>query len=106
MVVVSETENRRVMAMANVSEDTRPLTYEQLMCWIGLTAEPGIHDHFVFLSVLNIFLSVTAFFGNALILVALCKESSLHPPSKVLLRSLATTDFCVGLITEPLAVAY
>ena len=94
------------MAMANVSEDTRSLTYEQLMCWIGLNAEPGIHDQFVFLSVLNIFLSVTAFFGNALILVALCKESSLHPPSKLLLRSLATTDFCVGLITEPLAVAY
>ena len=106
MVVVSESENRRVMAMANVSEDTRSLTYEQLMCWIGLNAEPGIHDQFVFLSVLNIFLSVTAFFGNALILVALCKESSLHPPSKLLLRSLATTDFCVGLITEPLAVAY
>ena len=92
--------------MANVSEDTRSLTYEQLMCWIGLTAEPGLRDQFLFLSVLNIFLSVTAFFGNALILVALCKESSLHPPSKLLLRSLATTDFCVALITEPLAVAY
>ena len=60
----------------------------------------------IFLSVLNIFLSVTAFLGNALILVALRKESSLHPPSKVLLRSLATTDLCVGLIAEPLTAIY
>ena len=94
------------MATANVSEDTKQLTYEQLMCWTGLTVAPGIHDHFMFLSVLNVFLSITAFLGNALILVVLGKESSLHPPSKLLLRSLATTDFCVGLITEPLAVAY
>ena len=44
------------------------------------------------------------FFGNALILIALGKEFSLHPPSKLLLRCLATTDFCVGLTSEPLAV--
>ena len=47
---------------------------------------------------------MTAFLGNVLILIALHKESSLHPPSKLLLRSLATTDLCVGLIVEPLAV--
>ena len=59
-----------------------------------------------FLSVLNSFLSVTAFLGNALILIALRKESSLHPPSKLLLRNLATTDLCVGLISEPLTVIF
>ena len=30
--------------------------------------------------------------------------SSLHPPSKPLFRCLATTDHCVGLLTEPLSV--
>ena len=50
------------------------------------------------------FLSITAFLGNALILVALRKESSLHPHSKHLLRTLTTTDLCVGLIAEPLFV--
>ena len=50
------------------------------------------------------FMSVNAFLGNALILIALQKESSLHPPSKLLLCSLATTDLCVGLISEPLTV--
>ena len=53
------------------------------------------------LSVLHSFLSVTASLGNALILIALHKESSIHPPSKLLLRCLATTDLCVGLIAEP-----
>ena len=41
-----------------------------------------------------------------MILIVLHKESSLHPPSKLLLRCLATTDLCVGLIAEPLAVTF
>ena len=56
------------------------------------------------LSVINSFLSITSFLGNTLILVALHKESSLHAPSKLLFRTLATTDLCVGIILEPLTV--
>ena len=40
------------------------------------------------------------------ILVALNKKSSLHPPSKLLYRCLATTDMLVGLITQPLYTIY
>jgi len=47
-----------------------------------------------------------AFLENTPILVALHKESSLHPPSKLLFRNLATTDLCVGIIVEPLGVTY
>ena len=54
----------------------------------------------------NISVSITAFLGNTLILVALQKESSLHPPSKLLYRNLAITDLCVGMIAEPVYVAY
>ena len=54
-----------------------------------------------FLAILNIVLSITAFLGNTLILIALHKESFLHPPSKLLLCCLATTDLCVGLISQP-----
>ena len=79
-------------------------TFEQLLCSAELTA--GLHGPLTFISVLNSFLSVTAFLGNALILIALHKESSLYPPSKLLLRSLATTDLCVCLIAEPLSVAF
>ena len=58
----------------------------------------------IFLSSLNIFLSITATLGNALILLALRNVSSLHPPTKLLLRCLAMTDLCVGLMTQPLFV--
>ena len=51
-------------------------------------------------------MAITAFLGNTLILVALHKETSLHPPSKLLFRNLATTDLCVGLIVEPLVLTY
>jgi len=60
----------------------------------------------VFLATLNIFLSITASLGNALILIALRKVSSVHPPTKLLFRCLAITDLCVGLITQPLHVTY
>ena len=46
------------------------------------------------------------FLGNALILVALHKDTSIHPSSKLLYRNLAITDLCVGIIVEPLSVAY
>ena len=90
------------MATANFTADGQQKTLEQLMCSAGLN--DGLHGQLTFLTVLNSFLSVTAFLGNALILVALHNESSLHPPSKLLLRSLATTDLCVGLTVEPLGV--
>ena len=59
----------------------------------------------IFLSAVNVLVSITAFLGNTLILVALHKETSLHPPSKLLYRNLAITDLCVGIIAEPLNVA-
>ena len=56
----------------------------------------------VFFSALNIVLSITAFLGNALILVALHKVSSIYPPTKLFFRCLAVTDLCVGLVVQPL----
>ena len=90
------------MAVANVAGNGQQKTVEQILCLEGLTDE--ISGQLTFISVLNSFLSVSAFLGNALILVALHKESSVHPPSKLLLRCLVTTDLCVGLISEPLFV--
>ena len=60
----------------------------------------------VFLTALNICLSITASFGNMLILVALHRVTSLYPPSKFLFRCLAVTDLCVGLISNPLQSTY
>ena len=52
-------------------------------------------------SALNIFLSITASLGNALILTALHKVTSIHPPTKLFFRCLAITDLCVGLLVQP-----
>ena len=61
---------------------------------------------FVFLFSLNIFLAITATLGNTLILIALHKVSSIHPPTKFLLRCLTVSDFCVGVIVQPLFAAF
>jgi len=55
---------------------------------------------------LTIPLSITAFLGNGLVLVALQKVSSLHLPSKILLGCLTVTDLGVGVITQPLRIGY
>ena len=61
---------------------------------------------FVLIFSLNIFLAITATLGNTLVLIALHKVSSIHPPTKFLLRWLAMTDFCVGVIVQPLFAAF
>ena len=58
----------------------------------------------IFLTALSIFLSIFATLGNVLILAALRKVSSIHPPTKLLFRCLAITDLCVGLLGQPLYV--
>ena len=93
------------MASVNFTGEEQQKSVEQQLC-NSSESTPALQGHLTFLSVVNTFLSVTAFLGNTLVLIALHKESSLHPPSKLLLRSLATTDVCVGLISEPLTVIY
>ena len=46
---------------------------------------------YFFVSV-NVILSITTLLGNILILIALHKDLSLHPPSKLLFRCLSCTD--------------
>ena len=60
----------------------------------------------IFVLTLNIPLSISAILGNVLIIVALQRVTSIHPPSKLLLACLASTDLFVGLVTQPLYIAY
>ena len=92
------------MALTNFTEYENKKTIAELYCSVELIR--GVDGELIFLSSLNIFLSITAFLGNTLILVALHKETSLHPPSKLLYCNLAITDLCVGIIVEPLFVTY
>ena len=54
------------------------------------------------IAVVNILFSITASLGNILILVALRKVTSLHPPAKLLFQCLAITDLGVALTCQPL----
>ena len=90
------------MTLTNFTEDEEYKSYGELACSPEIAE--GIHNQLICLSVINSFLSITAFLGNILIVVALHMESSLHAPSKLLFRNLATTDLCVGIILGPLAV--
>jgi len=86
----------------NVTEDLNHTTNQEFYCTTGL-------DKLylkIIISVLNVPLSITAFLGNVLIIGALHKVSSLHPPSKRLFSCLASTDLCVGLIAQPLYVFF
>ena len=84
--------------------EKRIAMFQQLRC--SSTWARGIHEDLIYLSVFNIFLSIAAVLGNTLILMALRKVFSLHLPSKLLFRCLATTDLCDGLITKPHNVIY
>ena len=88
------------MATINITGNaTQTKTFEILVCsldWVGDFKLQSIS-----FSAVSILLSITATLGNSLILIALHKESSLHPPSKLLYRCLATTDLLVGLVSQP-----
>ena len=106
------------------SGGTQTKTFQELLCTPSFGG--GLHEILTFFSTVRILLSITAFLMNndnnrtfimrrfhkmfkctySLILVALHKESSLHPPSKLLYRSLVTTDLLVGLVAQPLYATY
>lgn len=83
--------------MTNLSLDTYAVS-----CSTSLHGNYDLYS----LAAVNILLSVTATLGNIIILFALRKESSLHPPSKLLYLSLTITDLLVGLLSHPLFVVH
>ena len=78
--------------------------YQVLPC--SPSSVVGSQQQSITFSAVNIFLSIATFGGNFLILVALNKESFLHPPSKLLYRCLATADLLVGVVNQPLIATY
>ena len=95
---------RSTMAQTNFTDDENQKKFIEL--WCSAQFIRSVDGKLIFLSALNIFLSISAFLGNTLILVALHKETSLHTSSKLLYRNLAIADLCDGITAEPLAVAY
>ena len=86
--------------MANSTEYENSTTATQVTSWNARSTSSAV------LAGLNIFLAITASLGNALILIALHKVTSIYPPTKLLFRCLAVTDLLVGLISQPLHVTF
>ena len=80
---------------------TKVRGYEQIQ---AVACTMSLHgEHFLFvLAAMNILLSVSALGGNILIFVALRRETSLHPPSKLLFQGLTATDLSVGVFSQPM----
>ena len=86
--------------MANSTGSENSTNATQVTSWNGRSTS------FAILAGLNIFLAITASLGNALILIALHKVTSIYPPTKLLFLCLAVTDLSVGLISQPLYVTF
>ena len=82
--------------MAN-SGDGNSASATEVTSWSAYSTSMAI------LAGLNIFLAITASLGNALILIALHKVTSIYPRTKLLFRCLAVTDLLVGLNTQPIS---
>ena len=54
---------------------------------------------------LNVPFMLVSTLGNTLVLAAIVRTPSIRSPSMIMLASLATTDFLVGLIAQPLFIA-
>lgn len=87
--------------MENSTTKTMEKTSQIPYCELNST-----ESYFLVFSAVQFLFSLTTILENALILVALYKESSLHKPSKLLYSSLAIVDLFVGLIAGPAAAVY
>lgn len=86
------TENYVLESVCDWIDKAKQRETKQLFTWYLATA------------VVNIVLSITTSCGNILILFALQKEYTLSASSRILFRSLAASDLCVGLVSQPLFV--
>lgn len=87
---------------SSTSQDGGHVFRSVLLCTesAAIRAEDTILD--ISTAIISITSAIPAILGNILILLAICKTSSIAPPSKVLLGSLAFTDLGVGLFAQPL----
>ena len=86
--------------MSNFHSETTRI----LFCSRRWDGENYLIHFYTFTVFFCVILTITATLGNSLILFALHKDKSLHPPSRLLLRCLTVTDLSVGVIGQPAAI--
>lgn len=94
--------------MTNFTLHLNQETIKLSTCSLNIEESEGtkyIFNPYFFVSV-NVILSITSLSGSILILAALPKVLSLHPPSKLLFQCLSCTDLFVGLLSQALFITY
>ena len=66
----------------------------------------GLDKQIISFSVINTVLAIASIVGNTVILMALHKGTTLHRPSKTLLRNLVASDLCVGFAELGLVIGF
>ena len=74
--------------------------------WQGSGVAPHLFHMYRVYTVMYVPLAIMVSCSNILILIALHKDTSLHPPSKLLFRCLTTTDLCVGMLSLPVSITF
>ena len=82
---------------------TRDLCEEVLFKFYAKAED--VDSVYIAMCILNGLLTFTAIFGNAAIIFALQKASSIPTTAKILMQSLAVTDLSSGFFTHPLYIA-
>lgn len=108
---INKTRTNFKMINASLGNSTEWSYHINLSCFyltrFLVYSQGSMRITFIINCALNAILSVTAVAGNTSILWALTKcSSSLRPPSKALLFSLALSDLAVGALVQPLYVMY
>ena len=76
---------------------------EQMKKWVRYNDE--LYATNIATCVLNALFAFGTIVGNAMVILAIVRTTALHKPSYILLCTLAFSDFCVGLIVQPLFTA-
>lgn len=71
-----------------------------------VNTQPVDYNSVISICAFNAPFSLTAFLGNAAVLSAFHKTSSLHSPTNILLACLTASDLAVGLVAQPLFMLY
>ena len=75
----------------------------QMKNWVKLNEQLPVTNYMTL--ILNAILAFGTTVGNAMVILAIARTSALHKPSYVLVCTLAFSDFCVGVIVQPLFTA-
>ena len=86
------------------------ITNDTLKCFfltsVKLSHEGNVFTSEVICCVINSVLSITATLLNVLVILVIWKTPLLHSPSNVLICCLACSDLVIGILAQPLLVAY